>query len=249
MPLDRQGQLAGVTGRGGRLFYQDNRDWNEVQGVSSMAIAADTAQTQTQTGFEGSVSFAGAPEIGAVTFETASIMPLHRSWKYLAAQQRVGNPILLNFETRKREITATGASETVSIAKNATAGGSAAANLVGITQAQLGAAGVARGMILVADDADGADEVQDNLFVIERMVGDGLAGMVVSKADGSAIDQVTATAFSVIVPIFRWAIPGTITSVPKGDIGVESPITGSLVVQPRTSLADPVVALKHRGDT
>ena len=212
MALDNQGQLAGVTGQGGRLFYQDGSDWNEVQGVSSMAIAADTAQTQTQTGFEGSVSFPGSPEIGAVTFETASIMPLHRSWKYLAAQQRAGNPILLNFETRKREIAAyDGNNETVTI----TASTGAAVLGSALTQEALGAAGVARGMILVADDAARADEDPDNYFVIERLSGQGTAGMVVSKVTGSIAD-VAATGFSVIIPIFRWSIPGTDDERPEG---------------------------------
>ena len=242
MALDRQGQLAGVTGQGGRLFYQDGSEWNEVQGVSSMAIAPDTAQTQTQTGFEGSVSFPGSPEIGAVTFETASIMPLHRSWKFLAAAQRAGDSVLLRFETRKREITAGAASgETAAIAATGVV------TLAGITVADLAAAGVARGMVLVASGSGSAPDDTDTsqMFVIQSMTD---TTITVTTLAGAAPSAVSAGRFSVIIPIFRWNIPGTVTSAPKGDIGVESPITGSLVVQPRTSLADPEAVGDHSGE-
>ncbi|MCY3981315.1 MAG: hypothetical protein OXF51_06000 [Alphaproteobacteria bacterium] len=244
MPLDNQGNLAGVTGANGRLYYRDGANWYEVQGVSSMAIAPDQAQAQTQTGFEGTVTFPGAPTIGQATFETASVVPLHRSWKYLADEENRPS-VSLRFETARREIAASAASgETVAIA-TAAAGAAAAATLAGITQAELGTEGVARGMVLVAGN-DLTDK--DAFYVIEQLSGDGLMGMMVSRLDGGAIStMVAATRFSVIVPILRWTISGAVVSVPKGDIDTGSPITGQLIIQPRRSVELPVAVGEHTG--
>lgn len=240
MALDRQGQLAGVTGRNGRLYYDaGSGSWNEVQGVSSMAVAPDQAQSQTSSAFEGDLAIVGNPTIGAVTFAVASMMPIHRSWRFLAAARTSGDAVLLNFETAKRTLRGySAAGETIAVAAN-----SGAATLVGVTQAALAAAGIARGHVIVASN----DETDtDDFLVIQQMSGDGLTGMVVSPLAGAA-KAVAATRFSIIAPIMRWTVAGQVTSLPVGDATVDAPLTGSLVVQPRNSVGLPVAVGGHRG--
>ena len=242
MPLDNQGNLAGVTGANGRLYYRQGANWYEVQGVSSMAIAPDQAQAQTQTGFEGSVTFPGAPTIGQATFETASVVPLHRSWKFLEAARAGSQQVLLNFETQRRSILdRSGGDDTAAIATTG------AVTFAETTIASLQTAGVARGMVLDMNAANGVDN--DDFYIIEQISPD---GMVVSKAitsdgGGAIASPVTAANFAIIIPILQWAIAGTVISVPKGDIGTESPITGQLIIQPRQSVPLPTPVGEHRG--
>ena len=229
---DRQGVMAGTTGANARTFYNDGSNWLEVQGLGSMEITPPSASSNTYSGFEGSFSVPGEREIGAVTYEVASFAPNHRSWKHLRSLYDGNDDVTLRTESRKIDIAvpSSGAMVAISAAGAVTfSGGFGIADMPGL----------ARGHVLVVGSKNYTVEAISDADTPVVTVYDNADG----EAPGSNVAAARLTA--VVQPILRWIISGAITTFPSGSLARDSAVTSQLVIQPRTEVAVPAIALAH----
>ena len=221
---DRQGTVAGTTGRNARVYYNDGTNYKELQGIGNFEVGDGNVQSNTYNAFEGSFSETGTEEVGPVTFQVTSFMPAHPSWQFMQTQANAGNTVELRVESREKQIAG-------GLRAGIATTGVVTFNPAWATQTAV-PAGVAKGHALKIGSA---------LYIIES-ISDADAPVVrVSPAPGSAVAQAAAT---IVFPILRWLITGSISQMPKGSLEADAALTGTFVVQPaaRVQLATPVLA-------
>lgn len=222
---DRQGALAGVSGRRMRVYYDDAGTYRELQGIGSMEIASGQAQAQTYQGFEGELSEAGAPEVGAVTFEVSSYAPQHPSWQWMQSQLDDAQNVTIRAESR--EVTVSPVTSGAMTAAIATTG------VVTFAGSYVLPAEVARGHCI---------KIGTNLYVIQSISDADTPVVTVGPSPNSAV---SAANFSIVFPILRWQISGQISQMPGGSVGTDTLITGSFGIQPSRRVALPTPQAAH----
>lgn len=232
---ENQGNLAGTTGQGCRVFYNDSGTFREVQGIGQMQVAVGAAATNTYSAFEGSFATVGDEEIAQVTFEVGSIAPNHPSWRWLDAQRDAKKDVTLYAETKESLILTADAKTKIS----------AAASGAGKTS-----------MITLAEGSTTKKTIQ-NIAARGHCIKIGSAlHTIVSISDDEADADVDieivkpasaisdATGWTIVQPILRWIVTGGIAQMGGATVARDAAVSSELVIQPRSRvpLATPVAA-------
>ena len=212
---ERQGVLAGRTGKGTRTYFFDDGKFKEMPGLDNFSITANEPTATTYTAFEGSFAEVGSAEVGDATWDIVSFMPHHPAWKSMelkrvsqdSVQFRVEVDEVAKFSPATAATVALGTDGSVTFAGNGN--GSKSGDLKE----------VARGMCF---------KIDGSLYTIESVSDDTIPVFLVEPPASA----VSADAYSVVYPILRWEFSGIVKTPFGAEITREAPISSRFVITP-----------------
>lgn len=227
---ENQGNLAGTTGQGCRVFYNDAGTFKEIQGIGQMQIAVGQAATNTYNAFEGSFATVGDEEIAPVTFEVGSIAPNHPSWLWLDRQRDQKKDVTLYAETKESLILTADADTTLEIAADG-----AVTLAAGTTKKKTVQDVAARGHCF---------KIGNTLYTIRSISDDAAEGDIDIEVNHSQAVAATKP-FTIVQPIIRWIITGGIAQMGGATVSRDAAVTSQLVIQPRSRVPLGTVVAEH----
>jgi len=221
---DRQGVLAGKTGKGTRSWYFSSK-WKEIPGLDNFSLGSNEPTAQTYPAFEGSFAEVGSPEVADVSWDIVSFMPHHPAWKYLDEKRESQDSVQFRVETNEVAKFTPQSTATVEIAKDTgvvTFGGT------GLGSAATDLGEVARGMCF---------KLGSDLHTIESVSDDDIPVFVCEPP----AEDVSAASYSVVFPIMRFAFTGIVKASFGVDISREAPMSSRFIVTPTTIVKLPSI--------
>ena len=222
---DRQGVLAGRTGKGTRSWYvDDDGDWNEIPGLDNFSVAATEPTATTYTAFEGSFAEVGNAEVGDASWDIVSFTPHHPAWKYMERKRKSQDNVQFRIETDEVNKFQPSSTATVAIATDGTVtfGGT------GLGSQVTDLKDVARGLCF---------KIGTNLHTIVS-ISDDTTPVFIVEAPASAV---SAASYSVVFPILRWSFTGIVKTPFETSITQDAPLSSRLVVTPTSIIPLPSI--------
>lgn len=212
---DRQGGLAGRTGKGTRTRFFNEGDWDEIPGLDNFTVTSNEPTATTYTAFDGSFVEVGSPEVGDATWDIASMSPQHPSWEILESKRKSQDNVQFRVETSEARKYTPAGSATIAIDTDGvvTFGGT------GLGSKATDLNDVVRGLVF---------KVGGELHVIKSISDDDIPAFV-TKAPATAV---SAGSYTVVFPILRWEFTGIIKNPFEINVSRDAPITSTLVVTP-----------------
>lgn len=219
---DRQGVLAGRTGKGTRTWYND-AEWKEVPGLDNFSVAATEPTATTISAFEGSFAEVGTAEIGDVSWDIASFSP-HPVWNFMDSKRISQDAVQFRVETLESVKFAPASSATVAIDTSGvlTFGGTGLGSKAGDPK------DAARGMGV---------KVGSTIYILTS-ISDDTTPVFTVQAPASAV---SAAGYSIVFPILRWEFSAIIKSPFEMNITREAAITSRFVVTPTQVVPLPTI--------
>jgi len=227
---DRQGVLAGRTGKGTRTNYFDSGTWKEVPGLDNFSVAANEPTATTYNSFEGSFAEVGNAEVGDASWDIVSFMPHHPAFKHMEEKRVSQDSVQFRVETA--EVTKFQPSSGATVALGTDGSVTFAGTGLGSKAVDLGE--VARGMCF---------KIGGSLYTIES-ISDDTTPVFVVEAPAAAV---TADGYEVVYPILRWEFSGIVKTPFSMEITRESPISSRLVVTPTQIIPLPSIQTSLTG--
>ena len=228
---DRQGVLAGRTGKGTRTWYvDDDGTWREVPGLDNFGVAANGPTATTYTAFEGSFAEVGVAEVGDASWDIVAFAPHHPAWKFLETKRVSQDNVQFRVETGEVTKFQPASSATVAIDTDGavTFGGSGNGSVVADLK------DVARGMCFKIGNA---------LHTIAS-ISDADTPVFTTEPPASAV---SAASYEVVFPILRWAFTGIVKTPFETSITQDAPLSSRFVVTPTSIISLPTIQTSLTG--
>ena len=221
---DRQGLLAGRTGKGTRTRFFHNAAWMEIPGLDNFAVGATEPTATTYRAFEGGFAEVGEAEVADATWDLVSFLPHHPAIKALEAYRKSQDSVQFRVETGEisKFSPAAGATIAIDTSGAVTFGGN------GLGSKALDLKEVARGMCF---------KIGGELHTITS-ISDDVTPVFVAESPATAV---AAGSYSVVFPILRWEFTGIVKSPFETSVGRESLIASRFVVTPTQIINLPTI--------